>query len=73
MIPATTPEMLDQKARRLIETQNLQGFLLSGGSNRRNEIRYGKFFPVIELGGFKLLNCGSSHGMGLPKHDGNHS
>jgi uncharacterized radical SAM superfamily protein len=48
MIPATTPEMLDQKARQLIETQNLQGFLLSGGSNRRNEIRYGRFLPVIE-------------------------
>lgn len=48
MIPATTPEMLDQKARRLVETQNLQGFLLSGGSNRRNEIRYSRFLPVIE-------------------------
>ena len=25
-----------------------QGFLLSGGSNRRNEIRYERYFPVIE-------------------------
>ena len=48
MIPATNPEMLDRKARALIEQQDLQGFLLSGGSNRRNEIRYHRFYPVIE-------------------------
>ncbi len=48
MIPATTPEMLDRKVRHLILMQNLQGFLLSGGSNRRNEIKYEKFLPVIE-------------------------
>jgi len=28
--------------------QDLQGFLLSGGSNARNEIRYERFYPVIE-------------------------
>ena len=48
MIPATNPEMLDEKVRRLIEEHNLQGFLLSGGSNRRNEIRYQRFYPVVE-------------------------
>lgn len=48
MIPATSPEMLDQKVRRLVATQNLQGFLLSGGSNRRNEIRYERYYPVVE-------------------------
>ena len=48
MIPATTPEMLDAKVRDLILLQNLQGFLLSGGSNRRNEIKYEKYYPVIE-------------------------
>jgi lipoyl synthase len=48
MIPATTPEMLEQKVRDLILLQDLQGFLLSGGSNRRNEIKYEKFLPVIE-------------------------
>lgn len=48
MIPATKPEMLDQKVRDLVMLQNLQGFLLSGGSNRRNEIRYERFYPVIE-------------------------
>jgi len=48
MIPATNPEMLDHKVRNLIETQGLNGFLLSGGSNRRNEIPYGRYLPVVE-------------------------
>ena len=48
MLPATTPEMLDSKVRNLIDRQGLQGFLLSGGSNRRNEIRYERFYPVLE-------------------------
>ena len=48
MIPATTPEMLERKVRDMITTQDLQGFLLSGGSNKRNEIRYERYYPVIE-------------------------
>lgn len=48
MIAATTPEMLDAKVRDLVLLQGLQGFLLSGGSNRRNEIKYEKYYPVIE-------------------------
>lgn len=48
MLPATSPEMLDRKVRELIARQGLQGFLLSGGSNRRNEIRYERFYPVLE-------------------------
>ena len=48
MIPATTPEMLDRKVRDLVLLQNLQGFLLSGGSNKRNEIKYERYYPVIE-------------------------
>ena len=48
MIPATNPEMLDRKVRELVANENLSGFLLSGGSNRRNEINYGRFLPVIE-------------------------
>lgn len=48
MIPATNPQMLDTKVRDLVRQQGLQGFLLSGGSNRRNEIRYERFYPVIE-------------------------
>lgn len=48
MIPATKPEMLDQKVRDLVLLQNLQGFLLSGGSNKRNEINYDRYLPVVE-------------------------
>ena len=48
MIPATNPEMLDTKVRQLIETQGLNGFLLSGGSNKRNEINYMRYLPVVE-------------------------
>jgi uncharacterized radical SAM superfamily protein len=48
MIPATSPEILDMKVRHLRHTQNLQGFLLSGGSSKRNEIRYERYYPVVE-------------------------
>lgn len=48
MIPATTPQMLDQRVRDLVVLQRLQGFLLSGGSNKRNEIKYERYFPVLE-------------------------
>lgn len=48
MLPATTPQMLERTVRELIARQGLQGFLLSGGSSRRNEISYGRFYPVIE-------------------------
>lgn len=48
MIPALHPEDLDRRVRDLILLQNLQGFLLSGGSNKHNEIRYERFYPVIE-------------------------
>ena len=48
MIPATSPEMLEQKVRDLILMQDLRGFLLSGGSNPRNEIAYERFYPAIE-------------------------
>jgi lipoyl synthase len=48
MIPATRPEELDRKVRDLVLLQNLQGFLLSGGSNRRNEVPYDRFYPTIE-------------------------
>jgi uncharacterized radical SAM superfamily protein len=48
MIPATRPDMLERKVREMIATQDLQGFLLSGGSTRRNEIPYERYYPVIE-------------------------
>ncbi len=47
MIPATRPEELDRKVRDLVLLQNLKGFLLSGGSNRRNEVPYDRFYPTI--------------------------
>jgi uncharacterized radical SAM superfamily protein len=47
MIPATRPEILEQKVRRLIDTEGLNGFLLSGGSNKKNEINYGRYLPVV--------------------------
>lgn len=48
MIPATNPEMLDTRVRQLIDREGLNGFLLSGGSNKRNEIPYGRYLPVVE-------------------------
>ena len=48
MIPATDPDMLDRKVRQLIDSEGLNGFLLSGGSNKRNEIPYGRYLPVVE-------------------------
>jgi len=48
MIPATNPEMLDTSVRHLIATEGLNGFLLSGGSNKRNEINYMRYLPVVE-------------------------
>jgi uncharacterized radical SAM superfamily protein len=48
MIPATNPAELDRKVRDLILLQGLNGFLLSGGSNRRNEISYERYYPVVE-------------------------
>ena len=47
MIPATKPEVLDRRVREMVERESLGGFLLSGGSNRANEIRYEPYLPVI--------------------------
>lgn len=48
MIPAPTPDELEAKVRAIAGSKRLGGFLLSGGSNRRNEIAYERFLPVIE-------------------------
>jgi uncharacterized radical SAM superfamily protein len=48
MIPATDPAMLDTKVRAMVETEGLNGFLLSGGSNKKNEIPYSRYLPVVE-------------------------
>jgi uncharacterized radical SAM superfamily protein len=48
MIPATNPAELDRKVRDLVALKDLRGFLLSGGSNRRNEVPYDRYYPTIE-------------------------
>jgi uncharacterized radical SAM superfamily protein len=48
MIPATRPAILERRVREMVEREALGGFLLSGGSNRANEIRYEPYLPVIE-------------------------
>ena len=46
MIPARTPEALWRVANEQI-IGGAQGMLLSGGSNRRNEVEYDRYYPVI--------------------------
>lgn len=48
MIPVTTPELLARKVEDLALLYDLKGFLLSGGSNRRNEVKLERFLPVID-------------------------
>jgi lipoyl synthase len=48
MVPATSPDELERKVRELVALRDLQGFLLSGGSNRRNEVPYERYYPTIE-------------------------
>jgi uncharacterized radical SAM superfamily protein len=48
MIPALRPEILDARVRELIDSEGLSGFLLSGGSNKKNEIAYDRYLPVVE-------------------------
>lgn len=53
MIPAENPEALERKVRELAETKSLRGFLISGGSSRRNEINYGRYLPAVS----RLKRC----------------
>jgi lipoyl synthase len=48
MIPATSPDELDRRVRDLIMLQDLKGFLLSGGSNKRNEVPYDRYYGTVE-------------------------
>ncbi len=48
MIPATSPVELDRKVRDLVLLKDLRGFLLSGGSNRRNEVPYDRYYRTLE-------------------------
>jgi uncharacterized radical SAM superfamily protein len=47
MTAAGDPAQFEAMVRTLIERQGLQGFLLSGGSNRRNEVPFDRYLPVI--------------------------
>lgn len=47
MTPATTPADLDRLVRDGIAADGLAGFLLSGGSNRRNEVPFERFLPTV--------------------------
>ena len=47
MIPATDPAALDRLVRAMIDRTGLRGFLLSGGSNRRNEVPFERYLPVV--------------------------
>ena len=47
MIPTGDPDGFERLARRMIEKQGMRGFLLSGGSNRRNEIAFDRYLPAV--------------------------
>lgn len=47
MIPAPDPATLDRLVREGIDRDGLAGFLLSGGSNRRNEVPFERYLPVV--------------------------
>lgn len=47
MIPAENPEKLEARVRAMMTTRQVRGFLLSGGSNRRNEIAYERYLPAV--------------------------
>lgn len=46
MIPARSPEALWAKVNDLV-ARGARGMLLTGGSNRRNEVEYGPFLPTV--------------------------
>ncbi len=47
MIPAGEPTAFATRLQEMIARQGLRGFLLSGGSNRRNEVPFDRYLPVI--------------------------
>lgn len=48
MIPTQDPESFEARVREMVRSGGMQGFLLSGGSNRRNEVKYDRYYPVLE-------------------------
>lgn len=47
MIAAGDPERFEARVRTMIARQGLRGFLLSGGSNRRNEVPFERYLPAV--------------------------
>lgn len=47
LIPAGAPDQFERLVRQAIATDGLQGFLLSGGSNRRNEVPFERWLPAV--------------------------
>lgn len=47
MIPTGDPASFAALARRMIAQQGMRGFLLSGGSNRQNEVPFDRYLPVV--------------------------
>jgi hypothetical protein len=47
MIPTGDPAAFERLVRLAIARDQLQGFLLSGGSNRRNEVAFERYMPVV--------------------------
>ncbi len=47
MRPAGEPAAFEATVHRLVQQQGMRGLLLSGGSNRRNEVPFDRYLPVI--------------------------
>ncbi|MCP8937564.1 radical SAM protein [Alsobacter sp. SYSU M60028] len=47
MIPTGDPAAFERKAREMIASRGMRGFLLSGGSNPRNEVPFEPYLPVV--------------------------
>lgn len=47
MIPARTADALENAVLAMMSRQPVRGFLLSGGSNARNEVKYEPYLPVV--------------------------
>lgn len=47
MLPTEDPAAFEALVRTMVERQGLRGFLLSGGSNARNEVPFDRYLPVI--------------------------
>lgn len=48
MLPAGDPQVFEARVREMIARQGLRGFLLSGGSNKRNEVPFERYLPAVK-------------------------